>query len=93
MLNQNTGFYVYLVECKDGSYYCGYTPDLKKRMEQHKNAKASKYTSSKGFKRLVYYELHPDKSAAMKREIEIKKSGRIYKENLVREFNGNKIRI
>ncbi|MBT3416900.1 GIY-YIG nuclease family protein [Candidatus Woesearchaeota archaeon] len=75
--------YVYMVECWNGAYYTGYTIDLEKRMKKHKAGKGSKYVKSKGFKKLVYSESYPDKITAMKREYVLKKSPRIYKENLV----------
>ena len=87
---ENTpSFFVYILECLDGSYYTGYTKNLLERMTDHKMGKGSKYVRSKGFKRLIYFETHVDKSSAVKRENEIKKAGKIYKEILVRNFKIN----
>ena len=77
--------YVYMVECQDGSYYTGYTVDLDKRMKKHKEGKGSKYVNSKGFKKLAYSEKYKDKITAMKREYELKKSPRAYKEMLIKK--------
>jgi len=75
-----------MIECWNGAYYTGYTIDLDKRMKKHKEGKGSKYVKSKGFKKLVYYEEYFDKTIAMKREYVLKKSHRLYKENLVNSF-------
>jgi len=81
-----------MVECRDGSYYTGYTIDLDKRMTKHKEGKGSKYVNSKGFKELVYFESYEDKVTAMKREYVLKKSPRYHKKELVREFSFTNLR-
>tara|TARA_Y100000034_G_C6746577_1_gene331618 strand:+ start:293 stop:556 length:264 start_codon:yes stop_codon:yes gene_type:complete len=78
-----------MVECWNGAYYTGYTIDLDKRMKKHKEGKGSKYVKSKGFKKLVYFEKYEDKITAMKREYELKKSPRKYKEKLSRMIQNN----
>ncbi|MBU3940888.1 MAG: GIY-YIG nuclease family protein [Nanoarchaeota archaeon] len=84
-----TTFYVYILLCKDNSYYTGYTNDLKNRIKKHKKGIAAKYTRSKGFKELVYFETHPTKESAMKREYAIKNTNKAYKSRLVNEFEKN----
>ncbi|MBT6995141.1 GIY-YIG nuclease family protein [Candidatus Woesearchaeota archaeon] len=76
-------FFVYILECLDGSYYTGYTDDVSKRILKHKSGKGSKYVRAKGFKELVYSEEFSSKELAMKREYFIKNSNRAYKEELV----------
>jgi putative endonuclease len=78
--------YVYILECLDGSYYTGYTPDLGKRVLKHKQRKGAKYTMAKGYKKLVYFEKHLTKEFAMRREFSIKKAPRSYKQELVSNF-------
>ncbi|MBQ4002223.1 MAG: GIY-YIG nuclease family protein, partial [Lachnospiraceae bacterium] len=39
--------YTYMLECSDGSYYTGWTNDLRKRIETHKAGKGGKYTRSR----------------------------------------------
>lgn len=78
-------YFVYLLECSDGSYYCGYTDDLEKRVDQHNKGDGAKYTRSKMPVRLIYSEKCKDKSNALKREHEIKKMSRKKKESLVRQ--------
>ncbi|MCP4653725.1 MAG: GIY-YIG nuclease family protein [Candidatus Omnitrophica bacterium] len=42
------GFYVYILECSDGSYYTGYTNDLEKRVKEHNcGERGAKYTRGK----------------------------------------------
>ncbi|MFA6982190.1 MAG: GIY-YIG nuclease family protein [Patescibacteria group bacterium] len=77
-------FYVYIVECSDGTYYCGYAKDLNSRIEEHNGSKTgARYTKSRRPVKLVYSEEFQSKSQAMKREAEIKKLSRRRKEALV----------
>ncbi len=76
-------YFVYLVECRDKSYYCGYTSDLKKRIETHNKGTGAKYTSKRRPVRLIYNEKFETRSDAMKREHQIKKFSRKEKEKLV----------
>ncbi len=66
-------WFVYILECGDGTYYTGVTNDLDKRMKIHAEGKGSKYVSSKGFKKLLGAKPCKDKSDACKCEYEIKK--------------------
>jgi len=66
-------YFVYILECSDGSFYTGITNNVERRFNEHKNGKGGHYTSSKKATRLIYTEKHPDKSSALKREAEIKK--------------------
>lgn len=77
------GYYVYVLLCRDGSYYTGYTQDLKNRLEQHLNGKGSKYTRMKKPERIVYMERFNTRSDAMKREKEIKRLTREEKSELI----------
>lgn len=65
-------WYVYILECQDGSYYTGITNDLEKRMKAHKEGKGSKYVKSKGFLGLLSSKACSSKSEAAKVEYEIK---------------------
>ncbi len=66
-------WYVYLLECQDGSLYTGVTNDIDIRMEAHAKGKGSKYVYQKGFKKLLRAKPCKDKSDACKCEYEIKK--------------------
>ncbi len=66
-------WFVYILECKDNSYYTGVTNDIDKRMKTHEKGKGSKYVCKKGFKELLKVKPCKDKSDACKCEYEIKK--------------------
>jgi len=66
-------WFVYILECQDGSYYTGVTNDLDARMNAHATGKGSKCVSRKGFKQLLRAKPCKDKSDACKQEYAIKK--------------------
>lgn len=80
-------FYVYILQSlKDFSFYVGQCDDLDRRMSKHFDG-MSKYTAGKRPLRLVYFEVFADRSAAIKREGEIKrKKSRKYIEWLIEEW-------
>ena len=65
-------YYVYLLECEDGSLYTGITTDIDRRFAEHARGEGGHYTRAKKAKRMVYTEKHSDRSLASKREAEIK---------------------
>jgi putative endonuclease len=62
----------YILECVDGTLYCGITTDLDKRIAAHNAGEGAKYTRGRTPVRLAYCEPCSDKSAALKRENKIK---------------------
>lgn len=74
---------VYILECKDGTLYTGITTDVERRFAEHKAGTASKYTRVRGAKKMLYTEKAKNRSAATKREIEIKKMPRKQKQALI----------
>ena len=76
-------FYVYILQCCDGSYYTGYTNNLKERLRQHLDGKGAKYTKAHKPDRVAYVENYETRSQAMKREKEIKKLSRQKKHALI----------
>ena len=74
--------YTYMLKCKDGTYYTGYTNDLEKRVKAHNEGKGAKYTKGRGPVELIYYEEYEDKSLALRREWEIKRLSKTQKEEL-----------
>ena len=64
---------VYMLRCKDGSLYTGWTNDFEKRLAAHQNGKGAKYTRSHLPVEPAYLEYLPDKITATRREAEIKK--------------------
>ena len=82
-------WYVYLLTCSDNTLYCGVTNDLAKRIYAHNNLNTgAKYTRLRRPVKLVYYEEQPNKSAAMKREWQIKQLNRSSKLKLIDENHG-----
>ena len=80
---QPSGFYTYLLECSDGTYYCGWTTDPARRLAEHNNGTGSRYTRSRRPVRLVYLKSLLSRNEAMRREAEIKKLTRQQKEKLI----------
>ncbi|MFH1608143.1 MAG: GIY-YIG nuclease family protein [archaeon] len=66
-------WYVYILECQDGSFYTGVTNDVDARMKAHADGKGSKYVCKSGFKKLLHVKKCKDKSDACKCEYKIKK--------------------
>ncbi|WP_294349833.1 GIY-YIG nuclease family protein [uncultured Clostridium sp.] len=75
--------YVYILRCRDGSLYTGWTNDLEKRFKAHVEGKGAKYTRGRGPLELVYFEEFDNKIDAMKREYAIKQLNRVQKEKLI----------
>lgn len=73
----------YLLQCADGTLYCGWTNHLDKRVKAHNQGKAAKYTKPRRPVTLVYYEVFATKEEAMRREAAIKKLSRREKLELV----------
>jgi len=73
-------YYVYLLECMDGSVYTGITTDVGRRVQEHtKGKQGANYTRAKKPKQVIYTEEHPNRSEASKREAEIKRMPRAKK--------------
>ncbi|WP_172373741.1 GIY-YIG nuclease family protein [Sporosarcina jiandibaonis] len=82
----------YVLECKDGSYYAGYTNNLERRVHMHNEGKGAKYTRAKRPVRCIYFEKFESKSAAMRAEYQFKQLTRDAKERYIeREVAGNEI--
>ena len=64
--------YTYILTCADGTFYCGWTNDLDKRLKVHNQGKGAKYTKPRRPVVLSYYEAFETKGEAMKREYAIK---------------------
>lgn len=83
MIATSTGWVCYLIECADDTLYCGITNDLDKRLAAHNAGEGAKYTRGRAPVKLAYCESCTDKSAALKREMEIKDLPRAKKLALV----------
>lgn len=77
-------YFVYILRCSDNTLYTGITNDLEKRLHKHNNLKSgAKYTRARRPVKLVYSEACVDKSAAQKREYELKGLTREQKLSLI----------
>lgn len=75
--------YTYILECADGSLYCGWTNRLKERVQAHNAGRGAKYTKSRCPVTLVYYEEFDTKQEAMQREWAVKQLSRKEKLRLI----------
>ena len=83
-LKMNKKYFVYIVECADGSFYTGYTTDIDRRINEHNfSTRSAKYTRSRRPVRLIYKEVYDTLSEALKREHKIKKLSRRAKKALI----------
>lgn len=78
---------VYMLRCRDGSLYTGWTNDLEKRLKAHNCGSASKYTRTRLPAELVYFEEWESKEAAMSREWHIKRLSREEKLKLIENMS------
>ena len=81
--------YTYMVRCRDGSLYTGWTNNLEKRVKAHNEGKGAKYTRNRGPVELVYAEMHATKQEAMSREAKIKLLTKKEKEEMAAHYPGN----
>ena len=76
-------YFVYMLECQDGSYYTGSTINVEKRFRIHLSGKGASYTRSHKPRRIIFKHELADKSSALKLEISIKKLTRHQKEDFI----------
>lgn len=82
-------YFVYVLKCRDGTFYTGITINLNNRVAAHngQNKRGAKYTRTRRPVKLAYSEIFKTKSEALKREIEIKKLSRSEKKELIDLFS------
>jgi len=78
-------WWVYLLECADGTLYCGSTSDLSRRITQHKQGKGAKYTRGRSPVKLLFKKRAPTKAKAFSIEYRIKQLSRKEKLNLIKK--------
>ncbi len=81
-------WFVYIVRCADETLYTGVSTDVDRRAKAHSAGRGAKYTRSRSPVTVVYREPCPDKSAALRREGEIKKLTRKEKLALLETQSG-----
>ena len=81
-------FYTYILTNKNHTVlYIGVTSDLKRRLKQHKQKSNKGFTGKYNVEKLLYFESSPYVENAIKREKQLKKWNRAWKENLINEMN------
>ena len=81
-------YYVYILECNDGTLYTGWTVHMEKRLEKHNTGTGAKYTRGRHPVVLKYLETYTSKTAALQREYEIKRLPRADKVTLIAQPSG-----
>jgi len=77
-------YYVYMLECSNGSYYTGYTTDLARRYKEHEQGSDKcRYTRSFPPKKLMTFWILESKSVALRIEAKIKKLSKSQKRQLI----------
>ena len=82
-----SNWYLYLIRCRDGSFYTGISTDVARRFAQHqeKGGAGSKYLKSRGPLTLVFKKKLGSNSLALKVERKVKKLSKARKEELIRD--------
>ncbi|MEK7582333.1 MAG: GIY-YIG nuclease family protein [Patescibacteria group bacterium] len=76
-------YYLYLLQCSDGSIYTGITTDIKRRFTEHKTGEGGRFTRSRKVTKILYTERFDNRSQALKREAEVKSWHRTKKLKLI----------
>ena len=76
-------YHVYILRCADGTLYTGSTTDVQARETTHNSGRGAKYTAARRPVHVVYSEPHDSRSAAQKREAQLKRWTKATKEALI----------
>ena len=79
-----SSYFLYILQCSDGSYYIGYTSDIEKRIAEHANGQGGFYTLNRLPVKLVYSEEFPSRKEAFLAEQKLKKWSREKKEIVIK---------
>ncbi len=79
-------YYVYILECSDGTLYTGCTKNIKKRIKVHNKGEGAKYTRGRLPVKLKYWEISRNRSKAQKREYQLKQYSRKQKKQLIAKY-------
>jgi putative endonuclease len=82
-LKRRGRYFVYILQCRDGTFYTGYTPDLARRLGLHNSGQGAKYTRSRRPVELVWWKEYCYFKRAFLAELKIKKLTRKQKERLI----------
>lgn len=85
---ENNEHFFYVLTCKDGSFYGGYTNNLERRIKLHNEGKGAKYTKGRGPVSLTFFKKYPSKSEALRAEWQFKSLTRKQKIEFLRKEMG-----
>lgn len=86
-------FFAYIVQCRDGTYYTGYTQNLEERVLLHNSGKGAKYLRGKSPVKLVYAKQYRYYKNALNAERRIKELTRKRKSKLVKSYADNNLEL
>ena len=92
-IQRESKFYVYIVECNNGTYYTGSTNNLEERLKLHNDGHGAKYLRGKSPVELIYAKEYRYYKNALHAERNIKKLTRAQKEELVRIYERNRLGV
>ena len=79
-------WFLYILQCADGTYYTGVTTDMNRRLNEHNTSKrGAKYTKTRRPVKVVYLSGYNDRSSAQKAEYKFKQLTRKQKESIINE--------
>jgi putative endonuclease len=79
-------WFLYILQCSDGTYYTGVTTDMRRRLHEHNNSnRGAKYTRTRRPVKLIYFSEHENRSSAQKAEYRFKKLTRTQKKGVINE--------
>jgi predicted GIY-YIG superfamily endonuclease len=84
---QKIHYYVYILRCKDGSYYTGHAKNVERRLKMHRKGQGARYTKMHEPEKLVYVEEFNNRGEAMRRERQIKTFSHSKKRQLIADHN------
>ena len=90
-MKRKADYYVYILECSDGTYYTGYTNNLCNRIKLHANGSGAKYLRGRSPLKLVYVKCYKYLRNVMHAERRIKQYTRKRKEELINNQAGMKL--
>ena len=85
---ENSEHYFYVLTCRDGSFYGGYTNNLERRLKLHNEGKGAKYTRGRGPVELTFYKGYDNKGDALRAEYDFKRLTRKKKIEFLMEETG-----
>ena len=84
---------VYILLCKDSTFYTGITNDMNRRLLQHEKGNGARYTKGRGPFKVIYKALFNNQSEALKEERRIKQLRKASKIKLTNNYLSDKTKL